>query len=575
MALIPRGVELEIVQTQGSWAQVNHFEKGKPIYAPAWVWLLELKELPVLANADQVVMTRKPIKAGETVGYAGKYQDIAVQNQQHFQLQVFSSDNLPKFMANPYQDSGGKDLLLIPALTPLYDQMETDSGTRFEASGIALSNEVILEMDAQGGLGGKVEKDSQGTEWIQVNGYSSDSPDEQGWVKKISAETVSSLQWSGFHMMDTTNEAQADIDGRDFLEQIYESYQPPNDPPLPGAIIRQAHANTAQQDSLQRIIIHNDVILPSTLSTLKSQWLERRTDYLLSQSSQHGQNLLNELRADQQKRLAEWSWWDDIAAKIFDFPKERKAYFFHPIGFIKNIVSHPDKYILTSYPTLISLQMLQAIVRGNTLYYREILPYMNEYASKYRINTPSRIAHFLAQLAHESQFKIRTESLYYSVGNMQRTFGNHGARSKLYSQPEKYARNPVNLGNYVYANRLGNGSEASGDGYRYRGRGMIQLTGKDNYRGYTRRHNAMNPDDPQDFVANPDLLIQNRRYGVESAFDWWENNQIDRVVQEILPNTRRSIINNNIKKVTLRVNGGLNGLDDRTRKFWRIWDVLT
>lgn len=112
----------------------------------------------------------------------------------------------------------------------------------------------------------------------------------------------------------------------------------------------------------------------------------------------------------------------------------------------------------------------------------------------------------MAQVGHESGFKVREENLNYTPVRMRKIFGcrNNQAgyddskdecvsfprlRSKLWSEPGTYANNPINLGSYVYANRNGNGDEASQEGYKYRGRGIIQLTGKNNYREYSRIHN--------------------------------------------------------------------------------------
>jgi predicted chitinase len=114
----------------------------------------------------------------------------------------------------------------------------------------------------------------------------------------------------------------------------------------------------------------------------------------------------------------------------------------------------------------------------------------------------------------------------------------------------------------VYANQIGNGDESSGDGYKYRGRGLIQLTGKANYQSITDVHNNKNPDDLQDFVVNPDLLISNIKYAIESAFIWWGNNKVNSVC------TGRS--DEDVRCVTLKVNGDENGLNDRKRIFHSI-----
>ncbi len=576
MALIPKGVELEIAETQGAWARVKRFISGKPLYAPSWLWTPDLNEIIAPADPGQVTLINKKIKAGETIGYAGKYHDLSEQNQQRFYLQVFTSDHLPKFMSNPYQDTGGKELLVIPAQTPLFDQVETEAGMAFEASGISPANEIIMDAEVS------IEIDRQGVEWIPVSTYSRNNSNEQGWVKKVAAQHVSSLIWPGFSVIDTTNEALADIDSRNVLELIYESYSPPSTPPLPSTIIQQANANDAQLASLSRTIMRNEAI-PLTVN--QDEWINRRVTYLRQQTSSPANVKESEVRADQQQRLDEWNWWDEIAPNIRDFPNNKQAYFFHPVSFIENIVSHPDKYIVTEYPSVITLEMLQAVKRGNTLYYREILPFMNEYASKYNVNTPIRIAHFLSQIGHESSFIIRNESLKYSVNRMRSIFGRRGRRTKLYDNPGKYAyfyqgrkipNNDRRLGNYVYASRLGNGNEASGDGFRYRGRGMIQLTGKDNYRRYTIQHNKVSSEDPRDFVENPDLVVSNKRYGVESAFVWWEQNNMNRAADKtFVDRVNQARMNERIKTITRKVNGGLNGVTDRTRNFWKVWRIMT
>lgn len=106
------------------------------------------------------------------------------------------------------------------------------------------------------------------------------------------------------------------------------------------------------------------------------------------------------------------------------------------------------------------------------------LPHINKYMEQYCITTPSRIRHFLATIAVESgELKYTRENLNYSAEGLLRTFPKYFSKTNASS----YARNPEKIANRVYADRMGNGNELSGDGWRYRGRGLIQLTGKSNY----------------------------------------------------------------------------------------------
>jgi len=210
---------------------------------------------------------------------------------------------------------------------------------------------------------------------------------------------------------------------------------------------------------------------------------------------------------------------------------------------------------------------------GNRQYHEDILPFLNKYAEIYKVNTRLRICHFLAQIGTESGFRVRSEDGHYSSINMKRTFGckggsknydagrdecTHGRlseRTKLWTESSTYAGNPEQLFSYVYSSRMGNGDEDSGDGYKYRGRGIIQLTGKENYERYNKIHNLSNPDDKQDFVTNPDLLVTELKYGIESAFVYCHMNNFNVAADQ-----------DDIFKTTQIINGGQNGLADRTTR---------
>ena len=172
---------------------------------------------------------------------------------------------------------------------------------------------------------------------------------------------------------------------------------------------------------------------------------------------------------------------------------------------------------------------------------------------KYKINTPLRLAHFLAQCHHESAgFKLVEENLNYSAEGLLRTF-------KKYFTPEQaneYAHNKVKIASRVYANRMGNGDEASQDGWLYRGRGYIQLTGKDNYA-------ALNDQLPGDILKNPDLVAT--RYPMLSAAWFWDKNKINNFIDTD---------DASIYDVTRKVNGGLHGIEERINLLEFYSDIL-
>lgn len=165
---------------------------------------------------------------------------------------------------------------------------------------------------------------------------------------------------------------------------------------------------------------------------------------------------------------------------------------------------------------------------------------------EYEINTQRRIAAFLAQCGHESAgFTVTEENLNYSAEALMRTFPRY---FPTLTHAKPYARNPEKIANHVYACRMGNGSEESGDGWRYRGRGCIQLTGKDNYKAFAAAVNL-----------SLDAAVQylgTINGAVESACWFWKTRGLNAMADA-----------KDMVTMTKKVNGGLHGLEDRQRRY--------
>lgn len=173
---------------------------------------------------------------------------------------------------------------------------------------------------------------------------------------------------------------------------------------------------------------------------------------------------------------------------------------------------------------------------------------------KFGIVTEEQVAAFIAQTTHESASYTRlVENLNYGAQGLMTTWP---TRFKSLAYANQYARQPIKIANLVYANRLGNGDEASGEGWKYRGRGLIQLTGKDNYRACSK---AMYGDER--LVANPDLLLTPE--GALTSACWYWNR---RKLNDILPK--------GIDAVSVAVNGGKIGLAERATKYNAALKVL-
>ena len=177
-------------------------------------------------------------------------------------------------------------------------------------------------------------------------------------------------------------------------------------------------------------------------------------------------------------------------------------------------------------------------------------------AAKFQINTPLRLAHFLAQCGHESGgFKLTKENLNYSAKGL------NGIFKKYFPTLESavpYERKPEKIANKVYGGRMGNGLEASGEGWKFHGRGFIQLTGKDNYTAFTKSIG-------EDCVANPDLVAS--KYALASAAWFFNKNGLHKMADGGANDTT-------VTSITKRVNGGTIGLPDRIKHFNEYYKLL-
>ena len=154
----------------------------------------------------------------------------------------------------------------------------------------------------------------------------------------------------------------------------------------------------------------------------------------------------------------------------------------------------------------------------------------------------ARLAHFFSQILHESgMMRFDSENLNYRASALRSVFGKY---FKTDQEAAEYAHQPERIANRVYANRMGNGPESSGDGWRYRGRGLIQLTGKDNYQAFA------------DWIGDPRIMdnpgLVSSEYAVHSAVFYWDRNNLNDIADQ-----------DDINLLTRRINGGTNGLAHR------------
>ena len=176
--------------------------------------------------------------------------------------------------------------------------------------------------------------------------------------------------------------------------------------------------------------------------------------------------------------------------------------------------------------------------------------------SNYKVNTLLRLSHFLAQCGHESaNFRAFKENLNYSAEGLNKTFKKY---FPTLESAKDYARQPERIASKVYANRMGNGNEASKDGFKYLGRGFIQLTGKANYLEFDKSVS-------EDIMANPELVAT--KYPLASAAWFWDKNGLNTIAD-------KGATDAVVKSITKRVNGGTIGLEDRIQHFNEFYSLL-
>ena len=193
----------------------------------------------------------------------------------------------------------------------------------------------------------------------------------------------------------------------------------------------------------------------------------------------------------------------------------------------------------------ITTEQLNEIIPGNP-YLDHWCEALNQILPEYGIDTPQRVASFLAQCAHESGgFKALKENLNYKAESLTKVFHKYFPTLELANQ---YAKQPEKIANRVYANRMGNGPEESGDGYRYCGRGLIQLTGHDNYQAFA--------DSLEMDIEEVPSYLETFEGAIQSACWFWESNNLNAYADA-----------GDILGMTKRINGGTIGLEDRQRHY--------
>ena len=213
----------------------------------------------------------------------------------------------------------------------------------------------------------------------------------------------------------------------------------------------------------------------------------------------------------------------------------------------KQLITEPSTPIVNAGP--LKLENLKGHIPD------VVIDQIPDVAKKFNITNPLRLAHFLAQCGHESAgFKAIQENLNYSADGLKKIFPKYFPGNLA----EGYAKNPEKIASKVYGSRMGNGDETTKEGYKFRGRGYIQLTGKDNYTKFAKFIG-------EDTVGNPDLVAT--KYPLASAAFFFDSNKLWDICDKGADDAT-------VTAVTKRVNGGTIGLADRIKHFKEYFGLL-
>ncbi|MBP0630869.1 glycoside hydrolase family 19 protein [Cupriavidus sp. AcVe19-1a] len=624
LCILPHGAQVTISKREGNWGQIADTHGAQLIPARTggfveataaihgWVFLGKesghavVEEIMPDALLDRVVVPARPfpIKAGDLIGHLGRYDSLSTAAENRMvHIEMFCSDGIKAFIENGrswVRENGHKPksweqmglpseptILRIGKNTRLYKEAFHEGRDAPVTDVIQVLSFAELAKHPENKRIENTPGDGEKLPWWRIDSADVHGHDISGWVRqenfaggRVTREFAQS--WIDFdasfedahdpaHSMFATTKAYVDYHiGADVPEhealaklsplmgKVYRAIYPRGDGSQAADQMRVADDDPWRALRLSRLIIKHD---SEWANPAKWKQLIEAIERETGPKPQH---------EGEQKRIEKLVWWDDVKAGVSDLPGS-DVFHIHPIGLLGNFFGELQ---------LITLEMLAAAEPGNSeSYNNSIIPYLNKYAKSYEVNTKKRIAHFLSQAAHESGFRIREEGLNYSATQMRKTFGCKGGpknydakcddctkgriRDKLWSQESYYAHNPDHLASYVYANRMGNGDESSGDGFKYRGRGILQVTGKNGYQSFQDEHNLRFPEDQQDFISHPESISTNIGYGIESGFVFWSRNHLNSVAES-----------GSVQDVTQIVNGGQNGYADRLKRFNRLAPIL-
>jgi predicted chitinase len=556
---------------------------------------------------DQVVVLDQPvaIKAGDLIGHLGLYQDGgANQPDKRLHLETFSGDDVEVFIEAsrlwakrlPEKD---RTWLKLAKGTPVVPPEGNATAAQLQASSassphsaadLLVPRKVLDDLPAAQKIQVPASPTRKARTWYHLKNLLHDADNNllDGWVCEEPGVTpwVSPWAWEGYdviidysrpkHLLasflnavdgfsDAQRERYRPIAEKDdkgpMKSRLYEIIGRNPDGKITATELRAALERPAHAQSISQMILYKE-----------SEWFQQpkiwdALDELLGHSGSTPH--LNWLAEKQ--RIAQMGWWRDVAEKV-GLPSWGSAYHFHPVGLVGAFCGNRFKF---------SLEIMRSIYpklsesRHGDL--QKIADELNANIDFFKLDTPLRRTHFFAQIQQETGRSLSVdEDFGYEADaliNLFRYFRSNPEEAGRYGYKARIGKIKENglpmgpadyeaIANGAYGGRLGNGGVSSGDGWKYRGRGLKQLTGLHNYTQFQRwhsKHSAQWPNDHADFVADPDLLLE-MKYAVRSAASFWLNNRL----YEIADKGSASEV---VDSITAVVNKHTTSYPDRRRIF--------
>jgi predicted chitinase len=605
IGILPQGAHVQIGAQQGSWGQIALIESGGPVI-PAnvggfvnpkantgWIFLGKSRGHQLVeavlseSHFDQVVVLPKPVKinAGDLIGHLGEYDHLSQPGagNRMVHIEVFCDEKV-----KPYIEQGRawvkKNAATLEPTILRIDRRVTLYAAAGREGADAPQTGVIqiypLSALAQGPKEDQFEETTAGTDGSKFHWWKVDSADVRrapisGWVReqnhaggKVTREVA--CKWVDFEIHEEAHDPMHTMFAtpKAYLDYWLEADEPDVPAlaklsPLAGKVYRSvfttgsgAHA----ADELRKA--SRDPWLQLRLSRLivkhESEWANPGKWKQLYESIEQrtGHDPAHE---EEQKRIGKLVWWDAVTGKIEGFPESVDVFHIHPVGLVGNFRKPGGKITLAMLRTIFtdaSSERLQAVVD-------ELNPRLRDFKLESRL----RLSHFFAQIRQEAGASLNTtENLNYRSDVLTQKFGyfnSHPAEAEVYGRTATHPAEPESIANRAYARKIGNGSVESGDGWKYRGRGLKQLTGKANYEGFQKFYPSLWTDDQADFISNSDLVAE-IKYATRSAIYFWISNGLPELADE-------GFADSVVDKITAVINLKTDSYSDRKRNFHAIW----